>query len=58
MVLQTLLLRRNFPCPHFFGLGEGPEFDPNRRSRWVPGRAGMRKHRPFADGLANVSNRP
>jgi hypothetical protein len=19
MVLQTLLLRRNFPCPHFFG---------------------------------------
>jgi hypothetical protein len=25
MVLQTLLLRRNFPCPHFFGLGEGPE---------------------------------
>ena len=27
MVLQTLLLRRNFPCPHFFGLGEGPEFD-------------------------------
>jgi hypothetical protein len=28
MVLQTLLLRRNFPCPHFFGLGEGPESDP------------------------------
>ena len=25
MVLQTLLLRRNFPCPQFFGLGEGPE---------------------------------
>jgi hypothetical protein len=28
MVLQTLLLRRNFLCPQFFGLGEGPESDP------------------------------
>jgi hypothetical protein len=46
MVLQTLLLRRNFPCPHFFGLGEGPESTQSGRSRGALRSAGFV---PFAD---------
>jgi hypothetical protein len=47
MVLQTLLLRRNFPCPQFFGLGEGPESTLSGHSLVGSDTEGMREKAVF-----------